>query len=55
MGTPLEPDKLGKLTYKVSMKKNPKLSYSIHRNFGLVLLSILPKRLQCFIIKLLLK
>ena len=54
MGTPLEPTKLGKLTYKVSMKKNPKLSYSIHRNFGLVLLSILPKRLQCYVIKLLL-
>ena len=54
MGKPLEPAKLGKLTYKVSMKKNPKLSYSIHRNFGLVLLSILPKRLQCFIIKALL-
>ena len=54
MGTPLEPEKLGKLTYKVAMKKNPKLSYSIHRNFGLILLSILPKRLQCFVIKLLL-
>ena len=33
MGKPLEPAKLGKLTYKVSLKKNPKLSYSIHRNF----------------------
>lgn len=55
MGTPIKTIKVAKLIYKVSIKKKPKLVYSIHRNIGLVLLSILPKRLQCFIIKLLLK
>lgn len=55
MGTPMHPDKLAKLIYKVSLKKNPKYIYSKHRNIGLVLLNILPKRMQCFIIKQLLK
>lgn len=54
MGTPIDPIKVAKLTYKVSKKKHPKLSYSIHRNIGLILLSMLPKRLQCFLIKQLL-
>ena len=54
MGTPLKPEKLAKLIYSVSMKKYPKISYKIHRNPGLVLLNILPKRLQCFIIKMIL-
>ncbi len=55
MGKPLNPEKLGKLIYKVSQKKNPKYIYKIHHNIGLKLLSILPKRLQCLIIKLILK
>ena len=55
MGTPLSPMKLAKKIYKVTNKKHPKYIYNVHRNFGLILLSILPKRLQCFIIKLLLK
>lgn len=55
MGKPLNPEKLGKLIYKVSIKKNPKYIYKIHHNIGLKLLSILPKRLQCSIIKFILK
>lgn len=55
MGTPANPQKLAKLIYKVSQKKNPKYIYNKHRNFGLILLNILPKRIQCFIIKQLLK
>lgn len=54
MGKPMEPSKIAKLIYKVSIKKRPKLIYSIHHNIGLVLLNILPKRLQCFIIKMIL-
>ena len=54
MGKPIKPDKLAKYIYKKSTKKNPKFTYKIHRNPGLILLSILPKRLQCFIVKLLL-
>lgn len=55
MGTPLHPDKVAEVIYKAGSKSHPKLVYKIHRNFGLVLLNILPLRLQCFIIKMLLK
>ena len=51
MGKPLSPSKVGKLLVKVTNKKHPKLTYKIHRNIGLILLNILPKRLQCYIIK----
>ena len=54
MGKPLKAEKLASLIYKVSLKKHPKLTYKIHRSFGLVLLNILPKRTQLFIIKSLL-
>ena len=54
MGKPLKPTKVAKLIYKVTIKRKPKLSYGIHANFGLKLLNILPKRLQCYIIKKLL-
>lgn len=53
-GTLMKPEKLAKFIYKVSVKKNPKYTYKKHQNIGLVVLNILPKRLQCFIIKLLL-
>ena len=55
MGKPLKPEVLAKLIYKVTLKKHPKYLYHKHRSVGLVLLNILPKRLQCFIIKALLK
>ena len=54
MGKPIKTAKLANFIYKKSIKKNPKYTYKIHRNLGLVLLNALPKRLQCFIIKLLL-
>lgn len=54
MGTPMKPSKLAKYIYKISLKNNPKYVYKIHQNIGMVLLSIFPKRLQCFIIKTLL-
>ena len=53
-GKPIEPIKVAKLIYKAIVSKRPKLIYSIHQNFGLVLLSVLPKRLQCWVIKKLL-
>lgn len=55
MGKPIKTEKLAKFIYKLSMKKHPKLIYKKHRNIGLVLLSVLPKRLQCWIIKTILK
>ena len=55
MGKPLKADKLAKKIYKITIKKRNKLSYKVHRNPGLVLLNLLPKRLQCGIIKCILK
>ena len=55
MGKPIKPEVLAKLIYKVTLKKCPKYIYHKHRSIGLVLLNMLPIRLQCFIIKLLLK
>ena len=55
MGKPMKAEKLASLIYKASTKRNPRIIYQKHRNIGLVLLNILPKRLQCFVIKLLLK
>lgn len=54
-GTPISPDALAKLIYKAATVKRPRLAYAKHRNAGLVLLNMLPKRLQCAIIKGLLK
>ncbi|MBQ8293626.1 MAG: SDR family NAD(P)-dependent oxidoreductase [Bacilli bacterium] len=55
MGKPIKPKKVAKLIYKATVKKNPKFIYKIHHNILLVFLSILPIRLQCFVIKLILK
>lgn len=54
MGTPIALEKLAALIYQAATSKHPKLIYQKHRNIGLVLLSMLPKRLQCAIIKMLL-
>ena len=54
MGKPLSTEKLADFIYKKVTKKKNKYTYKIHRSFGLMLLNALPKRLQCFIIKLLL-
>ena len=54
MGTPMKAEKLAKLIYRALVAKRPRISYAKHRNIGLVLLSILPLRWQCGIIKLIL-
>lgn len=54
MGTPIKPQALAALIYKAATAKAPKLIYKKHRNIGLVLLNLLPKRLQCAVIKFLL-
>lgn len=54
MGKPIKAQVLAALIYKATTKKYPKLIYKKHQNLGLVLLNILPKRLQCGVIKLLL-
>lgn len=55
MGKPIKAEKLAALLYKATTVKHPKLIYQKHRNPGLVLLSLLPKRWQCGIVKLLLQ
>lgn len=54
-GTPMKPEKFAKTVYRAATVKRPRLAYSKNRNPGLVLLSLLPKRIQCGIIKALLK
>lgn len=54
MGKPIAPEALAALIYKATTAKHPKLIYQKNRHIGLILLNILPKRLQCAIIKLLL-
>ena len=54
MGTPITPDTLAQLIYKAVTSPRPRLTYQKHRNPGLVLLNLLPKRLQCAVIKRLL-
>ena len=49
------PQKISNLIYKVNEKKKPKYVYNINRNFSLRILNILPKRLQNYIIKQILK
>lgn len=46
----IKPERIAQLIYKISNKKRPKYVYNINRNLGLRLLSILPKRLQNYII-----
>ena len=54
MGTPIAPERLAALIYKATTAKHPKLIYQKNRHIGLILLNILPKRLQCAVIKFLL-
>lgn len=54
MGKPMKPEKMAEKIARIHQKRHPKLIYKIHQNFGLVLLSLLPKRLQCATIKWLL-
>lgn len=55
MGKPMKAGALAALIYRASVTKRPKLIYQKHRNPGLVMLSWLPKRAQCALIKGLLK
>ena len=55
MGKPIEPEALAPVIYKATTAKHPRLTYAKHRSLGLFLLNLLPKRLQCFIIKAILK
>ena len=47
----IKPEKIAILINKILNKKNPRYAYSINRNKGLVLLNLLPQRLQNKIIK----
>ena len=53
MGRPMPPEVLATLIYRASTVRHPRLVYQKHRNPGLVLLSLLPRRWQCGVIKFL--
>ena len=55
MGNPKTPEKIAKLYYKALKSKGNKIVYKKNVNPLLKLLNVLPDRLQCFIIKLILK
>lgn len=55
MGNPLPPEKIAPTYYRALTSKQPKLVYSKHLNPLLLLMNILPKRLQCFAVKMILK
>ena len=55
MGKPIMPEALAAVIYRAATAKRPKLIYKKHCNPGLVLLSLLPKRWQCAVIKALLR
>lgn len=54
MGTPMDARKIGHKIYRICNKENPKYVYKIHQNLGLILLNLMPLKIQCFIIKKLL-
>ena len=47
----IHPEKIANLAYKISLKKKPRYIYKINRNPLLLMLNILPKRTQNWIIK----
>ena len=51
----ISPEKIAQKTLKILRKKHPKFAYPINRNPLLLLLNLLPKRLQLFIIRQVLK
>lgn len=51
----IDPGKIALKTYKIVSKKKPKFAYAINRNPLLLLLNTLPKKMQCWIIKQVLK
>lgn len=53
-GKPMPPERVATLIYTAARRRRVRLDYSINRHPGLVLLSILPRRIQCAVIKMLL-
>ena len=51
----VSPEKIARKTRKILQKKSPKFVYTINRNGLLLLLNALPKGLQCYAIKKILK
>lgn len=54
MGTPMKPERLAQKIYRVTVCRHPRPIYKVHHNLGLTLLSLLPKGMQCAVIKALL-
>ena len=51
----IPPERIAKKVGKILDKKHPKFVYTINRNKLLLLLNVLPKGLQCYVIKKILK
>jgi NAD(P)-dependent dehydrogenase (short-subunit alcohol dehydrogenase family) len=51
----IEPEKIAQKAWKILKQRSPRFAYSINRNPLLLILNALPKRLQLFAIKMILK
>ena len=51
----IPPEKIAQKAIRILKKNNPRFAYSINRNPLLLLLNALPKRLQLFAIKMILR
>jgi NAD(P)-dependent dehydrogenase (short-subunit alcohol dehydrogenase family) len=51
----IKPDKIAQKTFKIISAKRPKFVYNVNRNKLLLMLNVLPKRLQLWVIKKILK
>jgi short-subunit dehydrogenase len=51
----IPPSRLAQKCAKILKKRNPRFAYSINRNPLLLLLDLLPKRLQLFVIRMILR
>ena len=54
MGKPISPDRLSRVIARAALSRHPRLGYNKHRSIGLLLLNLLPKRMQCSVIRILL-
>lgn len=53
-GKTITPEAIAEVICKAALTPRPRLIYSKHRNPALIMLSLLPKRLQCLAVKLIL-
>ena len=54
MGKPMKTERLAAILYRITLRSRVRPIYKVHHSLGLTLLSLLPKSMQCSVIKALL-